>query len=140
MVLVDSSVWIEAARRTGDLAAKVGLEGLLEEYEASCCGVVLLEVLGGARREDRTRLESLFQCMPYVGMEDAHWQQARRHAWRLRDAGQDIPWNDILVGTLALDRGCRVYARDRHFEVMRENLGVRLYTPDYGGKFRPDDV
>ena len=33
MVLVDSSVWIEAARRDGSLAHKVGLEGLLDEIE-----------------------------------------------------------------------------------------------------------
>jgi len=137
MVLVDSSVWIEAARRSGDLASKVGLEGLLEEYEATCCGVVLLEVLGGSRKEDRQRLERLFQCIPYVRMDDSAWERARLAAWKLRDAGQTVPWNDILVATLALAEGCRVYARDRHFDVMREVLGVRLYEPDYGGKFRP---
>lgn len=138
MVLVDSSVWIEAARRSGDLGCKVGLEGLLEEYEASCCGVVLLEVLGGARKENRGRLERSFQCIPYLAMDDAAWRRARQAVWKLRDAGQVIPWNDILVATLALTAGHRVYARDRHFEVMRDLQGVRLYEPDYGGKFRPE--
>ena len=138
MVLVDSSVWIEAARRTGDLATKVGLEGLLEEYEAACCGVVLFEVLGGCRQQDRDGLERMFQCVPYVRIEDSLWAGARAAAWKLRDAGQTIPWNDILVAALALTQGCRVYARDRHFDVMREILSLRLYEPDYGGKFRPE--
>mgnify|MGYP001550518080 FL=1 len=35
MVLVDSSVWIEALRRDGRLDVKLALENLLEEYEAS---------------------------------------------------------------------------------------------------------
>jgi predicted nucleic acid-binding protein len=138
MVLVDSSVWIEAARRAGDIATKVGLEGLLEEYEASCCGVVLLEVLGGARKQDRERLERMFRCIPYVRTDDSLWERARRLAWKLRDAGQTIPWNDIVVASLALAQGCRVYARDRHFDIMREVLELRLYEPDYGGKFRPE--
>lgn len=50
MALVDSSVWIEAARRQGDLATKVALRALLDECEAALCSPVKLEVLGGARR------------------------------------------------------------------------------------------
>ena len=56
MVLVDSSVWIEAARRQGDLGCKVALESLLEEYEAAWCSPVRLEVMGGARKEERRGL------------------------------------------------------------------------------------
>ena len=57
MILVDSSIWIEAARRQGDLACKVALEAILEEYEAALCSPVKLEVLGGARKEERGRLQ-----------------------------------------------------------------------------------
>ena len=53
MVLVDSSVWIEALRRDGNVHVKVALESLLQEYEATFCGPVKLEVLGGARKQDR---------------------------------------------------------------------------------------
>ena len=56
MVLVDSSVWIEAIRRAGRLEVKVGLEGLLDEYAAAWFGPVKLEVLGGARAQERSRL------------------------------------------------------------------------------------
>ncbi len=138
MVLVDSSVWIEAARRGGDIATKVGLEGLLEEYEAACCGVVLLEVLGGCRKQDREQLARMFQCISYARFEDGLWERARDMSWRLRDAGQTIPWNDILVAAVSVSRGWRIYARDRHFNGMRDVLGLRLYEPDYGGKYRPE--
>lgn len=138
MVLVDSSVWIEAARREGDLACKVGLESLLGEYEAALCPTVRLEVLGGARKEDRRRWESAFSILPYFQVTEAVWQRAVANAWRLRDAGITAPWNDILIATLSLDRICRVYARDRHFEAMRDVLGVRLYSPGYGGSYAPD--
>lgn len=130
MVLVDSSAWIEAARRGGDIATKVGLEGLLGEYEAACCGVVLFQVLGG---------------MPEAGsratgadVPDGLWERARDKSWRLRDFGQTIPWNDILVAAVSVSRGWRIYARHRHFDAMRDVLGLRLYESDYGGKYRSE--
>jgi predicted nucleic acid-binding protein len=138
MVLVDSSVWIEALRREGKLEVKVSLEGLLEEYEAAWCGPVKLEVLGGARVQDRKRLSAYFECIPYKPMPDRAWDFAKECYWRLRDKGQTVPFNDVLIGSLSLAWTCRVYAVDHHFEVMRDVLGVRLYQPGYGGKFNPD--
>lgn len=138
MVLVDSSVWIEAARRHGDLAIKVGLEGLLEAAEAMHCGVIRFEVLGGARVEDRKRLSAYFDCVPYRPFDDQAWDFAKEQAWRLRDKGQTIPWNDILIGSLAFQWDCRVYAKDQHFERMRDVIGIRLYNPGYGGSYNPN--
>jgi hypothetical protein len=137
MVLVDSSVWIEAARREGDLACKVGLEGLLEAAEALLCPPVRLEFLGGARGQDRARLSSYLNCIPYKSMDEKSWDFARDCAWRLRDKGHSLPWNDILIGSLAVGWDCRAYARDRHFEIMRDVLALRLYQPGYGGMYNP---
>ena len=138
MVLVDSSVWIEASRRDGSLEYKVGLEGLLEAAEAMFCGPVKLEFLGGARLQDRKRLSSYFECIPYRPMTDDAWEFAKDCAWRLRDKGFSLPWNDVLIGSLSLTWICRVYAKDKHFDILRDVLGVRLYTPGYGGFFQPD--
>ncbi|MGB0744650.1 MAG: PIN domain-containing protein [Opitutales bacterium] len=138
MVLVDTSVWIEAARQNGDLAYKVGLENLLEAYEATWCSPIKLEFMGGARKEDRKRLEFWFECIPYRTIEEHHWEAAKLNAWKLRDKGLTLPWNDILIATLALELECRVYAKDRHFESISQQLGLRLYQPGYGGRYEPD--
>ena len=138
MVLVDSSVWIEAARRSGDLSCKVGLESLLEEFEVALTGPVRLEFLGGARRHDRTRLLEYLSGLTYEPLEEVDWEMAVRHSWVLRDAGLSIPWNDVLIATLALRLGLRVYARDAHFDQMEQLLGIRLYRPGPGGTYSPD--
>jgi predicted nucleic acid-binding protein len=138
MVLVDSSVWIEAARRDGSLEHKVGLEGLLDAAEAMFCGPTKLEVLGGARAQERKRMSSYFDCIPYRTVEDSAWEFAKECAWRLRDKGHSLPSMDILIGSLSLQWACRVYAKDQHFEIMGDVLGIRLYTPGSGGKFQPD--
>ena len=135
MVLVDSSVWIEAAHREGDLACKVALEALLEEYEATLSSPVRLEVLGGARVKDRKRLDGYFAVLPYHPIEEQDWRASEKNSRALRAVGLTIPWNDILVASLALRLGCRVYARDRHFEEMEPVLGLDLYLPGPGGQF-----
>lgn len=138
MVLVDSSVWIEALRREGNLHVKLALENLLEEYEAAWCGPVKLEVLGGARAQERAGLEEHFSCIPYFPMNDAQWDFAKEIAWRLRDRGCNPPWNDILIASLSLKANCRVYAADKHFQQMRDaGAGIVLYEPGYGGAYNP---
>lgn len=138
MVLVDTSVWIEASRRKGELAYKVGLENLLDAYEACVCSPVRLEFLGGSRREDRKKLGFWLDCIPYRSATEAHWQKATLNAWRLRDKGRALPWNDILIATIALELDMRAYAKDAHFEHMAKVLGLRLYAPGYGGRYAPD--
>ena len=138
MVLVDSSVWIEAGRREGKLEYKVGLENLLAAYEATWCGPVKLEVLGAARAQDRRALDFYFSVIPYKPIDDGLWELAKNFYRRLRDKGHTLPFNDVLIGSLSFESNCRVYSADQHFEVMRDVLGVRLYKPGYGGKFEPD--
>lgn len=139
MVLVDSSVWIEAARRQGDIQCKIALESLLKEYEAAVCSPVKLEVLGGARKEDRKVLAAGFAIIPYIPITEDIWEFALVNAWKLRDAGHTVPWNDVLIASLSHRKICRVFARDHHFETMRSLLGIRLYMPGYGGKYAPDN-
>jgi predicted nucleic acid-binding protein len=68
-------------------------------------------------------------------MDDSAWDFTLLCAWRLREKGHVVPWNDILIGSLSLQWGCRMYAADRHFEIMGEVLGLRLYRPGPGGKY-----
>jgi predicted nucleic acid-binding protein len=139
MVLVDSSVWIEALRRDGNVNVKLALENLLEEYEAAWCGPVKLEVLGGARVQDREKLEAQFECIPYFQMKDSAWDNAKKIAWRLRDRGCNPPWNDVLIATLSVLAECRVYSIDKHFQQMYQSgAGIRLYAPGYMGGYNPN--
>ena len=139
MVLVDSNVWIRANQPKGDLMAKVALESLLEEGEAAFCDPVKLEVLGAIRRESRARFDSFFSLVPYLTMTDATWDQAVTIGRALADdARLTLPWNDVLIATIALRHDCRVYSLDDHFTPLARVAGVRLYTPGVGGTFNHD--
>jgi predicted nucleic acid-binding protein len=140
MVLVDSSVWIEALRRQGRLDVKVALEALLEAYEAQLCAPVRLEVMGGSRREERRVIGSYFSIIPYRSVGPDDWERAISLAWRLRGAGLTVPWLDVLTASLAIHDCVRLFTIDTHFEKIAETAGLVLYRPGYGGSFQPDNV
>jgi len=137
MVLVDSCVWIEAARQQGDLKCKVALQALLEEFEAAICAPVKLEVLGGCRQEKRTKMAAGFSVLPYLQTTEKTWEEAIKTGWRLRDHGLVVPWNDILIATMSMERDCRVYSVDKHFVAMSKIIPIFLYEPGYGGMYSP---
>ena len=138
MVLVDSSIWIEALRRHGALEIKVALESLLDIYEAAWCGPIGLEVLGGARKHDRPILLRYFDVIPKLPTDDSIWGEAWELSWHMRDAGESIPWNDLMIAAVALRQGCRIFAQDGHFESMAEHSLIQLYKPGYGGSYREE--
>jgi len=66
------------------------------------------------------------------------WREAATTYAKLRSAGLTIPWNDVLIATLVLEEGCRVYSVDPHFELIAKHLKLRLYRPGYNGRFQSD--
>jgi len=139
MVLVDSSAWIESLRRQGDMRVKLAVEGLLEAYEAQWCSPIRLEVLGGARMEERARLGEHFSVIPYRPCREDDWDRAVALAWRLRGRGLTVPWLDVLIAAIAIHDGTRLYAIDAHFKEIANHSGLMLYRPGYGGSFNDAD-
>lgn len=138
MVLVDTSAWIEFFRRDGDPAVKLAMQALIRELQATLCGPVEMEFLGGARPHERSRIQSRFDILPYLNNDQKIWREAAGHYATLRESGTTLPWNDVIIATLAIREGCRAYAVDSHFETMGQQLGLRLYRPGYNGSFQPE--
>jgi len=139
MVLVDTSAWIEAHRLIGDPAVKLAVRGLLDAFEATLCGPVEMEYLGGARAAEREKLQAWCNVVPYLRNNQKIWRKAAETFSDLKRKGLTVPWNDALIATLALTQDCRVYAVDKHFTAMAPLIGLRLYTPGYCGMFRHED-
>ena len=136
MVLVDTSAWIELHRRNGNTEVKLAVIGLLDAFEATLCGPVEMEFLGGAHPDQRPKLQAWCNLLPYLRNDQTLWRKAATHVSTLRNQGHTIPWNDVLVATLAIENDCSVYAADKHFDTMSEMLGLKLYQPGYGGSYQ----
>jgi predicted nucleic acid-binding protein len=82
-------------------------------------------------------MDAGFQSIPFLQVLDKDWQAAVKNAWTVRDRGISVPWNDLLIATLAVRTGFRLFARDKHFDAMSPVLGFTLYEPGYGGAYAP---
>jgi len=137
MVLVDSSVWIEALRREGRLDIKLAVEGLLEADEALICAPIRFKVLAGARPEDREQIARHLSMVPDRPCGDDDWSRSTRLAWKCRDAGVSIPLEHALIASIALHDGIRIFANDEAFNGICSLTGLPRYVPGRGGLFQP---
>ena len=140
MVIVDTSIWIEFFRRNGDPAAKLALGHLIKNREASFCGPVKMELLGGVSASRQQAFAQKLKLFPTVPEKSDFWIQSAGNYSQLRSAGVTAPWNDILISTIARHSGFRIYAADNHFAIMAPILGLQLYTPGPGGTFQPESL
>jgi len=138
MVIVDTSAWVDFFRRDGNPHVKLAVKGLLDAYQCALCGPVEMEFLGGAHPHEIPKIRAGFDILPYVRSHDKLWRLTAANFEKLRVAGFTVPWNDILISTLAQHHGHAVYAHDKHFPIMADVLGVSLYQPGYNGTFNAD--
>ncbi|MBW1714614.1 MAG: PIN domain-containing protein [Deltaproteobacteria bacterium] len=126
-VLVDTSIWIEYFNKP-DSRAGESLENLLREGRVFCAGVVLAELLQGAKieREFKLILESM-TALPFLETTLNTWIEAGRISFSLRKKGITIPVTDIILASLALESHCLVFTLDPHFNKIP---GIKLYTED----------
>lgn len=138
MVIIDTSAWVEFFRRDGDALIKLSVKGLLDEFDGALCGPVEMEFFGGARPRELDEIKAAFNIMPYVKNDQKIWRKTATNFSKIRAAGFTVPWNDILIATIAKDNFAAVYSCDKHFPIMSNVMGVRLYEPGYNGMHNPD--
>lgn len=123
-VLPDTCAWIDFFRGSGTPLAST-LRAALAEGAVLCCGVVLYELLRGAKGEaEKEKLVSVFDGLPQLDVSGETWIEAGLLASKLRGKGQTLPMSDVLIATLALKHGAVVLTIDRHFFAV-EGLIVR---------------
>lgn len=138
MVIIDTSAWVDFFRRDGDLPTKLAVKGLLDAFEGALCGPVEMEFLGGARKNEIATIQAWFDIIPYATNDQKIWRKAASNYAIIRAAGHTLPWNDILIATIAKEKDAAVFAHDKHFPIMADLLQIHLYRPGYNGMFNPD--
>jgi predicted nucleic acid-binding protein len=116
MLLVDSSVWIDAIRG-GDSEATRFL-AMRDEDELALAGVIFQEVLQGTT-DDAVygRLHSMFSAMLLLETRElSTYEIASQLFRRSRQAGYTIRKStDCLIAALALEHGALLVHNDRDF-------------------------
>ena len=122
-VLVDTNIWIEFFRPRSESGHLV--ENLLADNAVWMCGVVMFEVLKGIRsEEEKAKLLSIFEILPYAEMTKSLWQKASELSVSLRKRGLSLPNSDLFIAAIAFEQNLFVLTLDRHFSQIP---GVKLY-------------
>jgi predicted nucleic acid-binding protein len=124
LIVVDTSVWIAAARQR--IVAEV-LGQLIEADEVTLALPVRLELWTGVARQDRKAFLRTYGALPQLHPTDDTWRVLSGWIEKARDAGETFTISDLLIASLAQEIGGLVWSLDKDFERM-ERLGmISLY-------------
>lgn len=125
-LLVDTSVWVDYLRKpTTDLGDH--LDMLLRQRRVHTCGIVVAELLQGARSDAAAQLlQSSLEALPYHEADRDVHMAAGRLSGDLRSQGISIPITDALIATVARYHQLSIWTLDRHFNRVP---GLELYKP-----------
>ena len=117
MVLIDTSAWIEALRRTGDAATREAVRAAMVDGEARLCDLVLLELWNGARgNAEVAMLRQIEAEVATLPMNAEVWRAANGLARVLRSSGITVPATDIAIAACARHHGADLLHRDDDFD------------------------
>lgn len=131
MLLVDSSVWINAFRGTPTDATRF-VESRDDQEELATTGVIVQEVLQGATSErvyEKLR-ETLYGVLVLEPRELSTYEVAALLYRRARAAGYTIrSSNDCLIAAIALEHGALLVHNDADFLTLAQVEPALLVYP-----------
>jgi predicted nucleic acid-binding protein len=127
LVLIDTSVWILALRKSPLTSVKDEVEHLLVENRVAIAPMIRMELLGGTKSSSEfNRLKSRLAALHQIPADEANWELATQLSFKLRQQGRVIPYTDILIGAAAIITGCLLLHADRHFDLMAEDTNLNV--------------
>jgi predicted nucleic acid-binding protein len=124
MILLDTSVLIDALR-----TADPRFQQLFTTHGAAVCGVTKAEVLYGARdAADYHRLDAALANFPNVDFPESLWERVGQNLFQLRTNGVTVPFQDVVIATLAIATNLEVWTRDHHYpHIQRIIRALKLF-------------
>jgi predicted nucleic acid-binding protein len=130
VIVVDSSVWIDHLRDR-ETWQVLTLRRLIRRDLAGPIlvgDIIMYEVLAGLRSVRATQeIKQLLDTLLLVSMLGFDLvPRAVAHFQTLRRRGVTPGTVDMIIGTYCIEMGAELLTADRHFEPMRDHLGLRL--------------
>jgi predicted nucleic acid-binding protein len=120
-ILADTSAWIASFYRKGHDEIKERLTEALERDLLAINGIILCELLQGAKNEiEYKNLRERLQALHYLSAPEVTWEKAARLSFRLRRRGIVVPTTDVVIAQTAIDNHCSLLHYDKHFDLIAQ--------------------
>ncbi len=125
-VLVDTSVWIEFFKKKEPWHSTVS--GLMDDKRVCCAGIVLAELIQGAKSEkELSILRDFRHVFEFLDESIDLWQAAGELSHALLRKGKSIGLSDCYLAVAAKENKVTMLTLDRHFEVIKAIAGIALF-------------
>ena len=96
------------------------LQSLFNSLQPAICGIVVAEVLHGARdAADYGKLAMALAPFPQVAMHDSIWEVVGRNLWGLRSRGVSVPFQDVAIAIVAMENDFELWTRATQFQLIQ---------------------
>ena len=126
VIVVDTSVWMDAHRRPAGAIART-LKDLLEADEVALALPVRLELAAGVSRRDRPALLRALSGLPLVRPSDETWRLIEQWVPAAANRGHRFGLADWLIAALTNEIGGLVWSLDEDFAKLERLTFVRRY-------------
>jgi len=126
VTLIDSSVWIECWRNA-ESATALKVRELIINGEACLTGIVLTEILQGARSADEMEyLKSILADIPRVPLDEETFVRAAEITFLLRKKGLRVNTIDTVIAAAGIINHVDVFTLDEHFRLIQKVSPLNL--------------
>ena len=106
----------------------MAVEGFIREDRAALTGVVLAELLQGARSEsEMSRLRTALGTVAYIETSRETYERAGSFGFTLRRRGITVPVTNCVIAAAAKSAGGRILTLDTHFTELAKVASLDLH-------------
>ena len=126
MIVADTSIWIECFRDPSSVWGEE-LRQLVLESRVACNGIILCEVLQGARSNSEfQKLNEAMKVLEFREVNREVWDVAANVAFHCHLKNQKIPLSDSVIAALCLYHKDELVSLDKHFQIIAKNFPLKL--------------
>jgi predicted nucleic acid-binding protein len=126
LIVVDTSVWIDAHRRPAGEHART-LNALLDADEVALALPVRLELTAGVSRRDRAALLRGLSALPLLRPSDETWELVQGWLPVAANKGQHFSLSDWLIAALTSEIDALIWSLDDDFGKLERLKLVKRY-------------
>jgi predicted nucleic acid-binding protein len=130
-VLIDTSAWIEFFRKKEPWHHAVS--GLMDDGRIVCAGIILAELIQGAKSEkEKEVLRDFRHVFAFIEESVDLWQAAGELSHTLLRKGKSIGLSDCYLAVAARANRAKIFTLDKHFETIKSAVDISFFDVKSG--------